>query len=168
MSFTELKEFYKARMSTLSVPDSGKSGKKARPKSPRRKAPSAPKKKKASHDKDDPSHGKSHKSDGNLSVPGGGRKATPSGKGEEKSLRRSISPRKEQYMSLLDEMVGQGDMVLLDPITEDSILQNLNKRFVAGEIYVSTTGLGWAGGRGHISGSKNSTSYYQSLRRIIS
>lgn len=58
----------------------------------------------------------------------------PAKSSTEKSLKRSVSP---QYMSLLDEIVGQGDMVLLDLINEDSILENLRKRYEAGEIYVS-------------------------------
>ncbi len=120
---------------SLNVPEKGK---KTRPKSPRRKAPSAPKKKrKTSPGNDSQSQDLGEKlrdvpnEDGSTNAPEGG------GKGDEKVLQRSVSPRKEQYMSLLDEMAGQGDMVLLDPITEDSILQNLNKRYTAGEIYVS-------------------------------
>ena len=116
----------------LTVPEKGSTGKRVRPKSPRRKAPSAPKKKKKSSLENDTQSNdidaKSHDS------PNEG--ADPS-ESEHKGMKRSVSPRKEQYMSLLDEMVGQGDMVLLDPITEDSILHNLNKRYAAGEIYVS-------------------------------
>ena len=55
----------------------------------------------------------------------------------EHSLRRSVSPRKEQYSSLLDEMIGYGDMVLLEPLTEKSMIENLKTRYNAGEIYVS-------------------------------
>lgn len=64
-----------------------------------------------------------------------GKKLKP-GSGEQ-SLRRSISPRKEQYSSLLDEMIGCGDMVLLEPLTENSMIENLKKRYSAGDIYVS-------------------------------
>ena len=53
------------------------------------------------------------------------------------SLRRSVSPRKEQYSHLLDEVVGCGDMVLLEPLTEENIIENLRKRYEAGDIYVS-------------------------------
>ena len=51
-------------------------------------------------------------------------------------LRRIVSPRKEQYSHLLDEMIGCGDMVLLEPLTEDNIIENLKKRYTAGDIYV--------------------------------
>ena len=37
---------------------------------------------------------------------------------------------------LLDDMVGCSDMVLLDPITTDNLVDNLRKRYQAGEIYV--------------------------------
>ena len=33
-------------------------------------------------------------------------------------------------------MVGRGDMVLLEPLTEDNINENLKKRYTAGDIYV--------------------------------
>lgn len=52
---------------------------------------------------------------------GGG---TPTGKMEVKT-------------SLLDNMIGVGDMVLLEPLSEDSFLENLRKRFDHNEIYVS-------------------------------
>ena len=42
------------------------------------------------------------------------------------------------YSSLLDEIVGCGDMVLLDPITIETVLRNLKLRYQAKEIYVST------------------------------
>ena len=58
-------------------------------------------------------------------------------KKSEKSLRRSVSPRKEQYSHLLDESVGRGDMVLLEPLTEEGVIENLKLRYKAGEIYVS-------------------------------
>ena len=95
---------------------------------PKRKAPSAPSKKKTSHDQNSKSHDYDDKSMlSNLKQ---------SGKDGGKSLKRSVSPRKEQYTSLLDEVAGRGDMVLLDPITEDNVVNNLKKRYEAGEIYV--------------------------------
>lgn len=113
-----------SKQQSLGVPTEEGSGKKKRPKSPRRKAPTAPKKKTSKEPQ------KKAKDGDSLDVP------KDSGK-EEKSLRRSVSPLKEQYSSLLDEMVGKGDMVLLDPITEDAIIENLEKRYTAEEIYVS-------------------------------
>ncbi|XP_077472590.1 unconventional myosin-Ib isoform X2 [Stigmatopora argus] len=41
----------------------------------------------------------------------------------------------EVKTSLLDNMIGVGDMVLLEPLTEDSFLENLRKRFDHNEIY---------------------------------
>lgn len=71
------------------------------------------------------------------------RKSSPSFIGDENAdevkdakLRRIVSPRKEQYSHLLDEMIGCGDMVLLEPLTEDNIIENLKKRYTAGDIYV--------------------------------
>ena len=117
-----------SKQQSLGVPSEEGSGKKkARPKSPRKKAPIAPKKKASKEEQ------KKGKDGSSLDVP---KDSEPEGK-EGKSLRRSVSPRKEQYSSLLDEMVGKGDMVLLDPITEDAIIENLEKRYTAGEIYVS-------------------------------
>lgn len=43
----------------------------------------------------------------------------------------------EVKTSLLDNMIGVGDMVLLEPLSEDSFLENLRKRFDHSEIYVS-------------------------------
>lgn len=43
----------------------------------------------------------------------------------------------EVKTSLLDNMIGVGDMVLLEPMTEDSFLENLKNRFDHNEIYVS-------------------------------
>lgn len=43
----------------------------------------------------------------------------------------------EVKTSLLDNMIGVGDMVLLEPLSEDSFLGNLKKRFDHSEIYVS-------------------------------
>ena len=50
-----------------------------------------------------------------------------------------VSPRREQYSHLLDEMVGCGDMVMLDPLSEETLMENLKKRYKDGHIYVS----GW-------------------------
>ncbi|XP_015251831.1 PREDICTED: unconventional myosin-Ib isoform X11 [Cyprinodon variegatus] len=41
----------------------------------------------------------------------------------------------EVKTSLLDNMIGVGDMVLLEPLSEDSFLENLKKRFDHNEIY---------------------------------
>ncbi|XP_078260250.1 unconventional myosin-Ib isoform X1 [Rhinoraja longicauda] len=41
----------------------------------------------------------------------------------------------EVKTSLLDNMIGVGDSVLLDPLTEDTFLENLKKRFEHSEIY---------------------------------
>ncbi|XP_043931136.1 unconventional myosin-Ib isoform X2 [Protopterus annectens] len=41
----------------------------------------------------------------------------------------------EVKTSLLDNMVGVGDMVLLEPLSEDAFLENLKKRFDHNEIY---------------------------------
>lgn len=43
----------------------------------------------------------------------------------------------EVKTSLLDNMIGVGDMVLLEPLNEDSFLENLKNRFDHNEIYVS-------------------------------
>jgi myosin heavy subunit len=43
--------------------------------------------------------------------------------------------KKLRYSHLLDEMVGCGDMVLLEPLTEESLLENLKMRYDSGEIY---------------------------------
>ena len=48
-----------------------------------------------------------------------------------------VSPRREQYSHLLDEMVGCGDMVMLDPLSEETLMENLRKRYKGGHIYVS-------------------------------
>ena len=42
-----------------------------------------------------------------------------------------------QMRHLLEEMVGLGDMVLLDPVTEKAFVENLRIRLAAKEIYVS-------------------------------
>lgn len=44
----------------------------------------------------------------------------------------------EVKTSLLDNMIGVGDMVLLEPMTEESFIENLRKRFDHNEIYVSS------------------------------
>lgn len=44
--------------------------------------------------------------------------------------------KKLRYSHLLDEMVGCGDMVLLEPLTEESLLDNLKTRYESGDIYV--------------------------------
>ena len=54
-----------------------------------------------------------------------------------RSLQRMVSPRREQYSHLLDEMVGCGDMVMLDPLSEETLMENLRKRYKGGHIYVS-------------------------------
>ena len=114
--------------STLEVPAKEK---RARPKSPRRKAPTAPKK------KDSNGGGKKQNKPQKDSLKLPEAEDLEKNSKVDKSLKRSISPRAmDGYSSLLDEMVGMGDMVLLDPITEDSVIQNLKKRYVAGEIYV--------------------------------
>lgn len=43
----------------------------------------------------------------------------------------------EVKTSLLDNMIGVGDMVLLEPLSEDSFIENLRNRFDHNEIYVS-------------------------------
>lgn len=45
----------------------------------------------------------------------------------------------EVKTSLLDNMIGVGDMVLLEPLSEESFIDNLRKRFDHNEIYVSHT-----------------------------
>ena len=41
-----------------------------------------------------------------------------------------------QYSSLLDVIVGCGDMVLLDPLNEDKVVENLKLRYSKKDIYV--------------------------------
>uniref|UniRef100_A0ACB8G099 Uncharacterized protein n=1 Tax=Sphaerodactylus townsendi TaxID=933632 RepID=A0ACB8G099_9SAUR len=41
----------------------------------------------------------------------------------------------EVKTSLLDNMIGVGDMVLLEPLTEESFISNLQQRFDHSEIY---------------------------------
>lgn len=47
----------------------------------------------------------------------------------------------EVKTSLLDNMIGVGDMVLLEPLSEDTVIDNLKKRFDHNEIYVSVHGM---------------------------
>lgn len=56
------------------------------------------------------------------------------GKGSKK---RRLSKKKYDSSSMMVDIIGVSDMVLLDPLTEDALMQNLEKRFKAGEIYVS-------------------------------
>ncbi|KAL4616612.1 unconventional myosin-Ib-like isoform X1 [Arapaima gigas] len=51
------------------------------------------------------------------------------------SAGRGIMSKVEVKTSLLDNMIGLGDMVLLEPLTEDSFIQNLKNRFNHNEIY---------------------------------
>lgn len=44
----------------------------------------------------------------------------------------------EVKTSLLDNMIGVGDMVLLEPLSEETFIGNLQKRFQHNEIYVSS------------------------------
>jgi len=45
------------------------------------------------------------------------------------------------YTSLLDEIVGCGDMVLLDPPSQDKVVENLKLRYKEKDIYVSQCGI---------------------------
>lgn len=56
------------------------------------------------------------------------------GKGSKKRRQK-----KHEGRSIMDDTVGVSDMVLLDPLTEDKLMENLEKRFKAGEIYVSSS-----------------------------
>ena len=40
-------------------------------------------------------------------------------------------------VALFDNNVGVSDMCLLEPITEDTFLENLHRRFLHDQIYVS-------------------------------
>lgn len=40
-------------------------------------------------------------------------------------------------VAMLDNTVGVSDMCLLDPLSEDAIIENLQTRFRHGQIYVS-------------------------------
>ncbi|GCB74423.1 hypothetical protein scyTo_0003513, partial [Scyliorhinus torazame] len=52
-----------------------------------------------------------------------------------RSQRRGKMTKLEVKTSLLDNMIGVGDSVLLETLTEDTFLENLKKRFDHGEIY---------------------------------
>jgi len=41
------------------------------------------------------------------------------------------------YASLLDEIIGCGDMVLLDPPNQEKVVENLKLRYKEKDIYVS-------------------------------
>ena len=43
-----------------------------------------------------------------------------------------------RYSHLLEEMVGCGDVVLLEPLSEETLVENLRTRYQNGEIYVSS------------------------------
>ena len=47
----------------------------------------------------------------------------------------------EVKTSLLDNMIGVGDMVLLEPLSEESFIENLRNRFDHNEIYVSPSAV---------------------------
>lgn len=51
----------------------------------------------------------------------------------------------EVKTSLLDNMIGVGDMVLLEPLNEETFINNLKKRFDHNEIYVSMHSQSCAG-----------------------
>lgn len=54
----------------------------------------------------------------------------------------------EVKSSLLDNMIGVGDMVLLEPLNEETFIGNLKKRFDHNEIYVSACRPPWLLGPG--------------------
>lgn len=56
------------------------------------------------------------------------------GNGEDK---KKLSKKKAGSGHLLDTAVGCSDMVLLDPLTVDNMVKNLQERYKAGDIYVS-------------------------------
>lgn len=56
------------------------------------------------------------------------------GNGEDK---KKLSKKKAGSGHLLDAAVGCSDMVLLDPLTVDNMVKNLQERYKAGDIYVS-------------------------------
>uniref|UniRef100_A0A8C3P5X2 Unconventional myosin-Ib n=1 Tax=Cyanoderma ruficeps TaxID=181631 RepID=A0A8C3P5X2_9PASS len=71
-----------------------------------------------------------------------GRAASAGGSGREAAGRRQRPSAAEDKMakmevktSLLDDMIGVGDMVLLEPLNEDSFINNLKKRFDHNEVY---------------------------------
>ena len=52
---------------------------------------------------------------------------------------KHLAAKSLRYSHLLDEMVGCGDMVLLEPLTEENLVENLKLRYNSGEIYVSSS-----------------------------
>lgn len=52
-------------------------------------------------------------------------------------LQEETMAKMEVKTSLLDNMIGVGDMVLLEPLNEETFINNLKKRFDHNEIYVS-------------------------------
>ena len=61
------------------------------------------------------------------------RGGTTTGKG---GMKKSASSHSTSSYSL-ESTVGCVDMVLLDPLTEDNLVDNLKQRYDTGEIYVS-------------------------------
>ncbi|KAF4799595.1 Unconventional myosin-Ib [Turdus rufiventris] len=57
------------------------------------------------------------------------------------SRRKDKMAKMEVKTSLLDDMIGVGDMVLLEPLNEDSFINNLKKRFDHNEVYRVQPGL---------------------------
>lgn len=53
----------------------------------------------------------------------------------------------EATASLLDA-AAVGDLVMLDPLSEEALLRTLQERFSREEIYVGTGMRGWGGERG--------------------
>lgn len=64
----------------------------------------------------------------------------------------------EVKSSLLDNMIGVGDMVLLEPLNEETFIGNLKKRFDHNEIYVSACRPLWLLGPGFCGRAGSSTS----------
>ena len=54
----------------------------------------------------------------------------------QKKLRDKGRDGESRYSSLLDVIVGCGDMVLLDPPNEDKVVENLKLRYSKKDIYV--------------------------------
>lgn len=65
----------------------------------------------------------------------------------------------EVKSSLLDNMIGVGDMVLLEPLNEETFIDNLKKRFDHNEIYVSVWRPLWLLDSGFCSRADFSTSH---------
>ncbi|KAI2660411.1 Unconventional myosin-Ib [Labeo rohita] len=53
----------------------------------------------------------------------------------EVNVSQGVLSKMEGKTSLLDNMIGVGDMVLLEPLSEESFIENLKKRFDHNEIY---------------------------------